>query len=124
MRHSPVLSRSSFWLKAGLVAALVAVADVLFLWHAPGTTVGVFALAWLAALVLARPGLLRESRGRMAMVAAVGMALVLADRPGLLAWTLFGLAAAVAVMSANPPGAGRSGWWFSAWSVWSGRSST
>ena len=101
MRHSPVLSRSSFWLKAGLVAALVAVADVLFLWHAPGTTVGVFALAWLAALVLARPGLLRESRGRMAMVAAVGMALVLADRPGLLAWTLFGLAAAVAVMSAR-----------------------
>ncbi|MGV8930216.1 MAG: DUF4153 domain-containing protein, partial [Brevundimonas sp.] len=101
MRHTPVLFRTSFWLKAGLVAALVALADVLFLWHAPGTTTGVFALAWLAALVLARPGLLREGRGRTAMIAAVGMALVLTDRPGLLAWNLFGIASAVAVMSAR-----------------------
>ncbi len=101
MLHTPVLSRPSFWLKVSLVAALVAVADVFFVWHAPGSTVGVFALAWLAALVVSRPGLLREGRGRLAMLAAAGFAVVLIDRPGLLAWSLFGMATAVAVMSAR-----------------------
>jgi hypothetical protein len=101
MLHTPVLSRPSFWLKLGLVAALVALADLFFVWHAPGATVGVFALAWLAALVVSRPGLLKEGRGRLAMIAAVGFAFVLIDRPGILAWSLFGTAMAVSVMSAR-----------------------
>lgn len=101
MLHTPVLSRSSFWLRSGLAAALVALADLLFVWHEPGTTVGLFALAWLAALVLARPGLLRERRALAAVIAAVAFALVMVDRPGPLAWVLFGLATAVAALSAR-----------------------
>ena len=101
MLRTPILSRSSFWLKAGLAVALVAVADIFFVWHEPGSTVGLFALAWLGALVLARPGLLRERRGLAAGVAAAAFALVLIDRPGPLAWILFSLAVAVAVLSAR-----------------------
>ena len=101
MLRTPVLSRSSFWLKAGLAVALVALADLFFLWHEPGSTVGLFALAWLAALVVARPGLLRERRALAAVIAAAALALVMVDRPGPLAWVLFGLATAVAVLSAR-----------------------
>ena len=101
MPRTPVLSRSSFWLKAGLAIGLVALFDFLFVWHAPGSTVGLFCLGWLVALALARPGLLREGRGRTAAIAAVVLALVMVDRPGLLAWSLYGLALAVAALSAR-----------------------
>lgn len=101
MLRIPVLSRSSFWLKAGLAVALVVLADLFFVWHEPGSTVGLFALAWLMALGLARPGLMRERRALFAGIAAAGIALVMVDRPGPLAWGLFGLATAVAVLSAR-----------------------
>jgi hypothetical protein len=101
MFRTSIPSRSSFWLKAGLAAALVALADVFFVWHEPGSTVGLFALAWLAALVLARPGLLRDRRALAAVIAAAAFAFVMVDRPGPLAWILFGLATAVAVQSAR-----------------------
>lgn len=101
MHRPSILSRSSFWLKLGLAAALVALADLLFVWHEPGSTLGLFALAWLAALILARPGLLGERRALAAVVAAAGFGLILVDRPGPLAWSLFGLVTAVAVLSAR-----------------------
>jgi len=101
MFHTSILPRSSFWLKASLAVALVALADVFFVWHEPGSTVGLFALAWLAALVLARPGLLRERRGLAAVITAAALAFVMFDRPGPLVWILFGLATAVAVQSAR-----------------------
>lgn len=101
MLHTPVLTRSSFWMKAALAGALVALADVLFVWHAPGSTVGLFALAWLAIILLTRPGLLRQVRSLAAVLAAFAFALVLIDRPGPLAWCLFGVSAAVAVLSAR-----------------------
>ncbi|MDP3802414.1 DUF4173 domain-containing protein [Brevundimonas sp.] len=101
MHRPSILSRSSFWLKAGLAAALVALADAFFVWHEPGSTVGLFALAWLGALIVARPGLLRERRALAAVAAAAALALIMMDRPGPLAWILFGLATAVAVLSAR-----------------------
>lgn len=101
MLRTSILFRSSFWLKAGLAVALVALADVFFVWHEPGSTVGLFALAWITALVLARPGLIRERRGLTGLIAAAVFALVMVDRPGPLAWILFGLATAVAVQSAR-----------------------
>lgn len=101
MLRTPPLSRSSFWLKAGLAVALVALADLFFVWHEPGSTVGLFAAGWLAALVLARPGLLRERRALAAVIAAAAFALVLVDRPGPLAGVLFGLTTGVAVLSAR-----------------------
>jgi len=101
MFRASTLSRSSFWLKAGLAVALVVLADIFFVWHEPGSTLGLFALAWLAALVLARPGLLRDRRALAALIAAAVFALIMADRPGPLAWVLFGLTTAVAVLSAR-----------------------
>lgn len=101
MFRTSVLSRSSFWLKAGLAVALVVLADVFFVWHEPGSTLGLFALAWLATLILARPGLLREGRALVAVIAAAAFGLLMVDRPGPLAWCLFALATAVAVLSAR-----------------------
>lgn len=101
MFRSSTLSRSSFWLKAGLAVALAVLADVFFVWHEPGATLGLFALAWLAALVLARPGLARDRRALAAVIAAAAFGLVMVDRPGPLAWVLFALATAVAVLSAR-----------------------
>jgi hypothetical protein len=91
----------AFWLKAGLAAALVALADLFFLWHEPGSTLGLFALAWTAALVLARRGVIADRRGRLAVAAAGGLALTMVDRPNLLAFLLFGLSLTVAALSAR-----------------------
>ncbi len=93
--------KGSFWLKVLLAAGLVALADWLFIWHLPGSTVGMFALAWLAVVVVARPGIWRDRRGLLALVAALGFGILLVDRPGLLVWCLFGLALAVAAMSSR-----------------------
>lgn len=101
MFHNPIQFRSSFRLKAGLTVALVTLADVFFVWHEPGSTVGLLAMAWLAALVLARPGLLHERRALAAVITGAALAFVMIDRPGPLAWLLFGLATAVAVLSAR-----------------------
>jgi hypothetical protein len=101
MHRPSILSRSSFWLKLGFAAGLVALADLFFVWHEPGSTIGLFALAWLGALIVARPGLMRERRALAAVIAAAGFGLILIDRPGPLAWCLFGLATAVAVLSAR-----------------------
>lgn len=109
MLRKPILSRSSFWLKAALAVALVALADLLFIWHEPGSTVGLFALAWLASLVLSRPGMLVERRGLAGVIAAAAFALVLLDRPGPLAWVLFGLAVSAAALSARV-GSGEPAW--------------
>lgn len=101
--------RSSFWFRIGLGVTLVALADALFFIHQPGTTVGGFALAILAAVILARRGLLRDPRAVTALLAAFLLALVMIDRPGPLAWLLFGLASSVAVLSARTP-AGETAW--------------
>jgi hypothetical protein len=91
----------AFWLKVGLAAALVALADVLFFAHEPGSTVGLFALAWVAALVLVRRGVINDRRGRLALVAAGVFAFVMVDRPNLLTFLLFGLSLTVAALSAR-----------------------
>lgn len=86
----------SFLLKAGTAAALVATADLLFFDHEVGTTLGVFVLLWSAAAI--RPAMLRDHRARLALTAAVLFGLVLADRPSLLAFLLFGLSLGTAVV--------------------------
>lgn len=101
MLHSHPFTRTGFWLKTGIALLLAALADALFFNHRPGTTLGVFALAWLAGVAVGRPGLARDPRARFALAAALLMALILADRPGPLAWTLFGLMLGVAVLSAR-----------------------
>ncbi|WP_207825927.1 DUF4153 domain-containing protein [Brevundimonas pondensis] len=91
--------RSSFWLKVAIGLPLVAAADALFFMHRPGATLGFFALVWLAASALFRKGWVRDRRGLAAAGAAAALAMVMIDRPGLLAWVLFGLALMIAVQS-------------------------
>src|SRR5690606_6086621 len=88
---------------------LVALADFLFVWRLPGVSLGLLALAGIAAVVLTRPALLKERRGGLALAAAAAFALILADRPGPLAWLLFGLSLTVAVFSARTP-SGETAW--------------
>lgn len=109
MHRPPLLSRASFWLKAALAIALVALADFLFVWRLPGVSLGLFALAGIAAVALTRPALLKERRGGMTLAAAAAFALILVDRPGPLAWLLFGLSLTVAVLSARTP-SGETAW--------------
>lgn len=109
MHRPPLLSRASFWLKAALTMALVALADFLFVWRLPGVSLGLFALAGIAAVVLTRPAVLKERRGGLALAAAAAFALILADRPGPLAWLLFGPSLTVAVLSARTP-SGETAW--------------
>jgi len=103
MHRPPLLSRASFWLKAALTIGLIALADFLFVWRLPGVSLGLFALAGIAAVALTRPALLRERRGGLALAAAAAFALILVDRPGPLAWLLFGLSLTIAVLSARTP---------------------
>jgi hypothetical protein len=62
---------------------------------------GGFALAWVVGVLIVRPGLVRDPRAAGAMAAAAVLGLVLFDRPGPLAWLLFGLALVVAGLSAR-----------------------
>ncbi|MDI1280137.1 DUF4173 domain-containing protein [Brevundimonas sp.] len=112
MLHTPRPFRSSFWLKFGLDLAVVAVADLLLFLHLPGTSLGLFALTMVAAVIIVRPGLARDRRALVALVAAIAFGLVLVDRPGLLALALFGLVIAVAVLSARVR-AGETAWGWS-----------
>lgn len=101
--------RSSFWLKVGIGVLLVGAADGLFFMHRPGATLGAFALLWLAAAGLFRRGWIRDRRGLAAAGAAAVLALVMFDRPGLLAFILFGLALTIAMLSARVRG-GEDSW--------------
>ncbi len=101
MLHTPALSRSSFWFRIAVGAALVGLADLLFLTHAPGTSLGLFAFVVLGGVLLSRKDLLRDRRARGYVLAGVAFALVLADRPGLLAWVLFAVSMSVSALSSR-----------------------
>lgn len=87
--------------KLGVGLALSLLAERLFFGHPAGSTVGAFALAWLVATAMTRPGLLRDRRAALALGLAFPLALVMLDRPGLLGWLLFCVAMVVAAMSAR-----------------------
>ncbi|GAA0648397.1 DUF4153 domain-containing protein [Brevundimonas lenta] len=101
MLQTHPFTRSSFWLKVVAGVALVAAADALFFFHPVGATVGAFALTWALVVAIVRPGLLKDPRALSAMAGAAGLAVVLIDRPGVLAWLLFGLMLSLAVLSAR-----------------------
>jgi len=87
--------------KLGVGLGLALLAERLIFGHAPGTTVGVFALAWLVGTAATRPGLVREPRAAIALGLALLLALAMLDRPGFLGWLLFGVAITIAAMSAR-----------------------
>src|SRR3569623_529878 len=90
-------NRFSFIEKLAAAAALVALADWLFFLQRLGSTVGLFALALLLALLLVRPAL-RHGAARVSLVAGLAYAQALADDPSLLAAALFWTAATLAVL--------------------------
>lgn len=96
--------RFSFAQKLVLTALLVVLADHLFFFQRLGSTLGIFAAALVAAILLATPAIGKSRDGLIAASFALVYALLLADDPSVLALTLFGLAATVAVLVPRTPG--------------------
>lgn len=95
-RHTP--GRRSFLTKVACALALVVLADVLFFGQGAGWTAGLFSLDWIAAVALARPGVLASRPSLAALAAASLFALTLIDDPGTLAFLLVWAALSLAVL--------------------------
>ena len=90
-------SRFSFARKVACAVLLVALADHLFYGREPGWTLGAFAIAWVAGLLLAVPALRRRwPASALGLAAALG--LVMIDDPNPLAWVLLWTAVASAAL--------------------------
>jgi hypothetical protein len=88
----------SFLLKMCIAIAVATAADMLFLFHRAGATLGVFALALLALVALASPAARKSGASRAALAAAALFALILVVDPGLLAVCLYWTALTLAVL--------------------------
>lgn len=90
---------SSFTAKMAAAAGLVVLGDRLF-WAGGGfgSNLGLFALAWVVATLSLTRAAWRDRRSWAAGGIALLLAAVLADRPGLLAFTLFWSALAMATL--------------------------
>ena len=93
------MTARSFRLKTVLAAGLVALADLLLFDHELGANLGLLMLAVLAVAASAHPETWRDRRALAAFALAGGFALLLIDRPGLIAWVMAVLALGVAVLS-------------------------
>jgi len=90
--------RGGFLMKLAAAAALVVLADRLFLFHEPGWTLGLFALAWTLAVALCLPATRRHPAARGCLLLAGGLAAVLVDDPNPLAALLFPVALSSAAL--------------------------
>jgi hypothetical protein len=92
-------SRFSFLIKIGVTALLAAAFDWLFPDEPGGVCIGLFALAWLLGLILARPDVRRPRLGTaIALALAAIFCLSLAYDPGPLAWILFWAALSIGAL--------------------------
>ncbi|MEY2927781.1 MAG: hypothetical protein RL367_2258, partial [Pseudomonadota bacterium] len=96
--HARLWYQGRFQVKIALALGLAAFADFLFFNLWPGSVLGLFALAWTMATVVAHPALWRDRRARILIALAVLMAGALAVNASPLAWTLFWSALAMAVL--------------------------
>ncbi|GAA4761022.1 DUF4173 domain-containing protein [Stakelama sediminis] len=90
--------RGTFLMRIAGAALLVALADWFFYGAWAGATLGGFAFAWIAAMLLLNPAVRRQRQPRIAIGGALLFAGVLVDAPGLLSWALFWTALACAVL--------------------------
>ncbi|HWI85907.1 MAG TPA: DUF4173 domain-containing protein [Sphingomonas sp.] len=92
-------SRHGFLVKIGVTAILVIAFVHLFPVVMTGTTVGLFAFAWLLGLIVARPAVRRRRVPElMALGAAALCGMALLYDPGLLAWVMFWAALSIAAL--------------------------
>jgi hypothetical protein len=91
----------SFRLKLATAAGLAVLADILFYGKNFGSTIGVFALVWTAALALCVPRLRRDRPAMVALACAALLSLALFDDPSLLAVLLFWIALSSSVLLAQ-----------------------
>ncbi|WP_067490167.1 DUF4153 domain-containing protein [Erythrobacter sp. CCH5-A1] len=85
----PAFSRFRFLAKPAAAAAVITVGDLLLYGYGGGSVIGGFALVWLAALILARPAVLRARGAWIALGCAALYVLMLVLEPSLLAAMLF-----------------------------------
>lgn len=85
----PAFSRFRFLAKLAATASVVVAGDVLLYGFGGGSVIGIFALGWLAALVIARPAVRRSVAGWIALGCAALYGLVLVFDPGVIASVLF-----------------------------------
>lgn len=83
------IARFSFVSKLAGALAILGIGDLLLYGYGGGAVIGVFALAWLGVLVLARPAMRRARGGWLAIGCAALFAAALIHSPGLLAVMLF-----------------------------------
>jgi hypothetical protein len=81
--------RGSFAIKQGAAGLLMLLGSWLFYDQWIGSTLGLFGLAWLAALVVAVRPVRRSRQAMIAVLVALFFAVTLVDAPGLGKWTLF-----------------------------------
>ncbi|MBX3483550.1 DUF4173 domain-containing protein [Phenylobacterium sp.] len=107
------LRRGSFWLKAVLLVAVVAIGDVLFFdKDGLGLNFGVLLAAATLSLALASPAIRRSHLALLALAAALALALLPFERPSFIGFLLWALAMAVAALAPRAP-RGDDGWrWF------------
>lgn len=100
----------SFWIKVALAFGLVVAADLLFV-GAPGAglNLGLFSLAFVAALGLSNAAIRRHRLALIALTAAGLLAALQIERASVLGWLLFALAMAIAALAPRAP-AGDDGW--------------
>ena len=119
MDRLKTLGQRADWVLAALLAVL---ADQLFHDGAMGSTAGGFAVALVAAVLIAQPAVREDRRSRWALALTVGFAFLQFDRPSLLGWLLFASSVSVAVLSPHfAAGVDALGWLNrGAWQFWAG----
>ena len=104
--------RWTYVIKTGLASALVLLADFLLWDRGPGSVFGGFALAWVAATAVSQRSIRSSRAAIVALMLAVGLALVLAIEPSLLGWVLFWSALSLAVLMPRGAQVGDAWQWF------------
>ena len=90
--------RHRFLIKCATVVALVTLFDRLFPNALAGAGIGIFAVAWLIGLSVARADVRASRLARCALAATAVFAAALVDDPGPLAWMLFWSALSAAAL--------------------------
>ena len=108
----PARARWRFQAKIAAALALAALADLLFFDIQAGSVLGLFALVWAAVTLATQPALQRDQRAWALLALAALMAGVLAFDPNLLAWSLFWVSLAMAVLVPRYAAFGDAWQWF------------